>query len=111
MVVDDAGVLKGIFTDSDLARLLEQRREADLDRPVVELMNPSPTVVVRGTLVKDAIAILSSRKFSQLPVLDQAGRPVGIMDITDLIALLPQAGAVGSRDTAEDRDVSQRDAA
>src|SRR5690606_28460504 len=33
LVVDEPGHLAGIFTDSDLARLFEQRREAMLDRP------------------------------------------------------------------------------
>jgi arabinose-5-phosphate isomerase len=93
LVVDQRGALCGIFTDADLARLLEQRRERDLDRPVAELMNPRPTVIPLGTIVRDAIAILSNHKFSQLPVLDGAGRPVGIVDITDLIGLIPDACA------------------
>ena len=32
----------GIFTDSDLARLFEKRREADLDRPIGEVMTAEP---------------------------------------------------------------------
>ncbi len=35
-------VLLGIFTDSDLARLFEKRREAELDRPIGEVMTPDP---------------------------------------------------------------------
>src|SRR5205807_3828864 len=34
LVEDDEQVLLGIFTDSDLARLFEKRREAELDRPI-----------------------------------------------------------------------------
>ncbi len=33
MLVDGDGRLSGIFTDSDLARLFEHRRDAELDRP------------------------------------------------------------------------------
>ncbi len=33
LIVDEHGMLLGIFTDSDLARLFEKRREAELDRP------------------------------------------------------------------------------
>lgn len=90
LLVDEGGLLKGIFTDSDLARLLERRRDADLDRPMAELMNSRPTVVRTGMLVREAIQTLSSRKFSQLPVLDDVGRPVGVVDITDLIGLVPE---------------------
>ncbi len=107
LLVDDSGVLRGIFTDADLARLLEQRREADLDRPVAELMNTQPTVIPLGTVVRDAIAILSTRKFSQLPVLDRAGRPVGILDVTDLIGLAPQAAAEKPADST-DTDAGKR---
>ena len=107
IVVDDAGVLQGIFTDADLARLLEQRRELDLDRPIGELMNASPTVVRTGARVKDAMAILSSRKFSQLPVVDDAGRCVGILDITDLIGLVPEAGSVRDKATPEGSEVAR----
>ncbi len=93
MLVDDSGVLRGIFTDADLARLLEQRRDSELDRPIAELMNTSPTTIRQGTRVRDAMAVLSSRRFSQLPVLDHLGRPVGILDITDLIGLVPASAA------------------
>ena len=44
-------------------------------------------------MVRDAIAILTNRKFSQLPVVDERNSPVGILDITDLIGLLPQMNA------------------
>jgi arabinose-5-phosphate isomerase len=100
LLVDDDGVMRGIFTDADLARLLEQRRDADLDRPIAALMNMNPTVIPLGTVVRDAITILSSRKFSQLPVLDTAGRPVGVLDITDLIGLVPQANAADGDEKA-----------
>ena len=89
LLVDDHGVLRGIFTDSDLARLLELRHDDALDLPVADLMNTQPTIVTAGTPVSDAMDILSSRKFSQIPVLDHAGRPIGILDITDLIGLVP----------------------
>ena len=111
LLVDDQGVMRGIFTDADLARLLEQRRDADLDRPIAALMNMNPTVISLGTVVRDAITILSNRKFSQLPVLDATGRPVGILDITDLIGLVPQANAAGPSNTVEGGDNASRAAA
>ncbi len=100
LLVDDAGVLCGIFTDADLTRLLEQRRDADLDRPIAALMNRNATTISQGTLVRDAIEVLSNRKFSQLPVLDRAGRPIGILDITDLIGLVPQSAAAAPGESA-----------
>lgn len=89
MIVDDLGQLVGIFTDSDFARLFERRREEMLDRPIAESMTPHPLVVQCGQLVVDAIDVLKSRKLSELPVLDQERRPVGLIDVTDLIGLVP----------------------
>ena len=42
MLVDRDGRLTGIFTDSDLARLFEQRRDDALDRPIRHVMTPRP---------------------------------------------------------------------
>lgn len=89
MLTDADGRLSGLFTDSDLARLFEQRRDSAIDRPVAEVMTPQPLTVAVGTRVADAVEILRRAKISELPVVDVDGRPVGLLDITDMIALLP----------------------
>jgi arabinose-5-phosphate isomerase len=85
MLVDEDGKLAGIFTDSDLARLFEQRRDGALDRPIREVMTADPLTVPEGTRVIDAVEVLRLRKISELPVVEGQGRPVGLLDITDLI--------------------------
>jgi len=101
MLVDDAGRLSGIFTDSDLARLFEDRRDGDLDRPIRELMTNNPLQVESGTLMSDAMTLMAERKISELPVVDKEGKPLGLLDITDILALLPRdsapAGAAAAR--------------
>jgi arabinose-5-phosphate isomerase len=89
MILDDVGTLAGIFTDSDLARLFERRHDAALDEPIGRVMTMQPTTLPVGTRLCDAVAILESRRLSELPVLDQAGRPVGLVDIVDLVGLVP----------------------
>jgi arabinose-5-phosphate isomerase len=89
LLQDDDGRLAGFFTDSDLARLIEQRREAALDRPIAELMTPRPLTVATGSRVIDAVEIMRRHKISELPVIDARGTPVGVLDITDLIAFIP----------------------
>ena len=89
LVVDDDGRLLGIFTDSDLARLFERRREADLDRPIGEVMTPGPVRVKVGAGLDDAVDALKARKLSELPVVDEGGRLAGLVDVTDLIGLAP----------------------
>jgi arabinose-5-phosphate isomerase len=85
MLTDDDGRLCGLFTDSDLARLIEQRRDAALDRPIREVMTAHPLTVSPGTRVAEAVAILRAHKISELPVVDAQGRPAGLVDITDVI--------------------------
>jgi arabinose-5-phosphate isomerase len=89
MLVDDEGRLSGLFTDSDLVRLLENRRESQLDRPISEVMTASPKRIVPEAPLADAIGLLSQHRISELPVIDDAGRPVGLVDITDVVALMP----------------------
>ena len=85
LLLDADGRLSGIFTDSDLARLIEARRDAALDRPIAEVMTADPITVPLGTRVLDAVEVLRRRKISELPVLDADGRPAGMLDVTDLI--------------------------
>jgi arabinose-5-phosphate isomerase len=93
ILTDAESRLCGLFTDSDLARLIEQRRDAAPDRPISEVMTANPVTVPVGTRVLEAVEILRHRKISELPVVDGAGRPVGLLDITDLIGLVPQENA------------------
>ena len=90
MLVDDSGRLSGIFTDSDLARLFEQRRESLLDSPIRVVMTRSPLCVQQGAMMSEAIDLMARRKISELPVVDAQGRPVGLIDITDVVGLLPK---------------------
>jgi arabinose-5-phosphate isomerase len=85
MLVDDNDELSGLFTDSDLARLVERRHEAAFDRPIREVMTSRCARVAIGTRTEVAIEILAERKISELPVVDREGRPVGMLDVTDLV--------------------------
>lgn len=92
MLVDAEGCLAGLFTDSDLARLLEKGRDGQIDRPIREAMTADPLTISPDSLLSEALDLLSARKISELPVVDAARRPVGLIDITDVVALLPQEG-------------------
>ncbi len=95
MVVDPDGILRGIFTDSDLARLFESRRDDALDGPIRQVMTRHPATVPAGSMMTDAVEIIAERKISELPVVDAAGRPIGLIDITDFVALVPEGNLDG----------------
>lgn len=79
MVVDEQGQLKGIFTDSDLARLLERKQIDAIDGPITATMTSSPTTIVAGTLLSQARSTLATKRCSELAVVIN-GRPVGLID-------------------------------
>jgi arabinose-5-phosphate isomerase len=92
MLTDDGGALTGIFTDSDLARLVENRRDEQLDNPICGVMTRRPRAIRQGARMTEAIEMLAGKKISELPVIDEAGRPCGLIDITDIVGLAAEAG-------------------
>lgn len=96
MLTDAQGRLAGLFTDSDLARLFESRRDDRLDAPIAEVMTTDPVVIGPEARLAEAIELLHAHKISELPVVDADRRPVGMLDITDLIGLSPATAAEDS---------------
>ena len=52
-------------------------------------MTADPIQVLVGATLADAVEALKARKISELPVVDRGGHLVGLIDVTDLIALVP----------------------
>ena len=84
------GRLSGIFTDSDLARIFERRDEHLLDTPIRCVMTLKPTSVTSGTRMMTAIALMGEKRISELPVTNSEGLPLGMIDITDIVAAFPE---------------------
>jgi arabinose-5-phosphate isomerase len=97
MLIDESDRLVGLFTDSDLAKLFENRQDNCFDRPVAEVMTRNPLTVEVGSRVGAALDLMRSRKISELPVVDALGRPAGLLDVTDLIGLPARADATSVR--------------
>ena len=49
-------------------------------------MTRRPTTVLDGQLLSDAIELLAAKKISELPVVNEQGKPVGLIDITDVVS-------------------------
>lgn len=86
VLVDDAGQLSGIFTDADFRRLMRKDAKG-MTKPVREVMTRQPLHLTVENLVRDAVQIMRQRRLDEIPVLDREGRPVGLVDVQDLIAM------------------------
>jgi arabinose-5-phosphate isomerase len=83
-VVDKRNKLTGIFTDGDLRRHLES--DANLPRRrVEEVMTKNPVTVKPGMLAAEALRILREKKIDEVPVVDEKLRPVGLLDVQDIL--------------------------
>jgi CBS-domain-containing membrane protein len=54
-------------------------------RTAADLMTPDPKSLRQDATVAEAAAFLSTRVFSTAPVIDEAGRPVGVISQADLL--------------------------
>lgn len=86
-VVDAAGRFIGLVTDGDVRRCLAKGSEF-LEEPVETFMTRNPATITAGKLAASALSIMEKhqpRPITVLPVVDEAGSPVGIVHLTDLL--------------------------
>lgn len=83
-VVDEAGELKGIFTDGDVRRVLD--KEVDIHKtPIHSVMSKNPKTIMHNILAAEALNIMETFKITSLVVIDQLRKPVGVVHIHDII--------------------------
>jgi len=83
-VTDDNGTLKGLYTDGDLRRNLDQR--IDIHSTTLEkVINTKCTTVAPNILAAEALAIMQEKKINGVIVVDKENRPVGALNMHDLL--------------------------
>jgi arabinose-5-phosphate isomerase len=83
-VVDSGGILKGIFTDGDLRRALDQN--IDIHRTLMkDIMTPNCTTVSPDQLAAEAVLILEQKKITGLLVVDDSGKLTGALNVHDFL--------------------------
>jgi len=83
-VADEAGYLKGIFTDGDLRRLFQQQR--DLSGLTAQaVMGAHPKTITPNRLATEALKTMQQNRVNGLPVCDEAGRLLGALNMHDLL--------------------------
>jgi len=97
-LVDGEGKLVGFFTDGDLRRLMQEGRRDVLDRCISEVMTRNPKTISAESLAAEAYHMLRDFRIDQVPVVDEDGRPVGILDVQDWLDI--ERGANQAEDSA-----------
>lgn len=88
-ITDTNGSLTGFYTDGDFRRTVEEGLAewgAELlEQPIDKFMTRDPLTIQGDRLVAEAMRLLRERKIDQLPVVDQENRPIGLLDVQDLL--------------------------
>jgi arabinose-5-phosphate isomerase len=77
------GIMKGIITDGDLRRMLENNENIS-GITAAEIMTANPKTIQSGSLVVEALAIMRKYNITQLPVMDM-DRYVGVIHLHDIL--------------------------
>jgi arabinose-5-phosphate isomerase len=85
LVVDTQGTLCGILTDGDLRRLALADRDF-LDQRLSDVMTADPLALPASARIGDARNIVTQHRIDEIPVVDDNGRAVGLIDVQDLLS-------------------------
>ena len=84
-LVDDAGKVTGIVTDRDVC-LAAYNRDEPLSKIPASYAAARDVVTVRADdTVERAEALMRQHEVRRLPVVDDQGRPIGLLSIDDLV--------------------------
>jgi CBS domain-containing protein len=88
VVTDEAGKALGILTDRDIVVRVVGPGKDPAKVQVRSIIRRSPTLIREDQGILDATKLLSRRGIRRLPVVDAAGKLVGIIALDDLLMLL-----------------------
>ena len=87
LIDQKTGKITGIFSDGDLRRLVTDDDGTALRRPINKVMTHNPKRIAADALASEAMALMRQYRIDELPVVDEQDRPVGLIDVQDLVVL------------------------
>ena len=87
MVVDRNGRLAGIITDADIRRLMTKHGHRAFEFKAGDVMTANCKRIRADALAAEATAIFHKYRIDELPVVDADDRPVGLIDVQDIITI------------------------
>lgn len=89
-VTERDGTLRGVLTERDMFSQLVGR-EVDLDQPVETLMKVHPWTLHLDQPVRHAIDLMQTGRYRNVPLVDEAGRLLGVIRPVDVLKYLAEA--------------------
>ncbi len=86
LVLDDEELL-GVFTERDVLNQAAKNFDT-LDHPVAEFMTPSPVTVTKQDSIAYALHAMDLGGYRHMPIVDEAGHPVGVISVRDILRFL-----------------------
>ncbi|WOH35868.1 KpsF/GutQ family sugar-phosphate isomerase [Thalassotalea fonticola] len=83
-VVDNKGILTGLFTDGDLRRILDEEVNIHQDN-IASVMTKNPIVASSEMLAAEALKSMEDRSINGLIIVDNTHRPIGAMNMHDIL--------------------------
>ena len=84
VVVGGTGKLAGIFTDGDFRRVMG-RDPSLISCRIRDVMTRTPVTISPDRLASEALKILREKKIDEIPVVNERGEPLGMLDVQDLL--------------------------
>lgn len=89
-VCDPSGQLVGVLTERDIfARLVGG--SMDLSEPVETLMTTEPRTLDLDDTIRDAIVLMQTGRYRNVPMVDPSGHLVGVVRQSDIIKYLAES--------------------
>jgi arabinose-5-phosphate isomerase len=83
VVLNNDGTLAGIFTHGDFGRHIQSRPDL-LDQQAADFMTRNPVTIRNDRLAAEVLRLLEHHRIDDLVVVDEANKPVGLVDSQDL---------------------------
>jgi CBS domain-containing protein len=84
-VIDDQGVVAGMFTERDVLAKFALSGNDPKTTPVRDLMSPIVEMATEETTPSEALAVMLERHYRHMPIVDDHGKVLGICSIRNIL--------------------------
>ncbi len=84
-VIDDQGVVAGMFTERDVLAKFALSGQSPKTTPVRDLMSPMVEMATEETTPSEALAVMLERHYRHMPIVDEHGKVLGICSIRNIL--------------------------